>query len=375
MYDPLIVDTFAKVHKAIEPQRTESVKSSQAFDEIASARKNASVLSGGFGLEEITSSADEMLTLYDLARGLAGNVSLGDAGDLIAKHLRRLIPASLCVVFLYDQVNDDLEAKYAVGEGMSLVRGMRITLGQRLSGWVAANRQTISNSDPVLDLGDVARSSRLKLRSCISTPLLHDNQLVGVLTLYSSDANAFSDDHRRIIEVIARQVAQTFKDATEFDRAPRRDSLTGLPHFSQLEQLMHTDAHEANETSYALLFIDVIGLKGINVEHSRAAGDEVVRQVVRHARRGLRVADILFRNTNDEFVALLYAADSETAELVASRIRTQIHEERVHLSDGVSLTIEATVTVVCAPRDGESLLDLLTAAKTRSVGPQGPNIH
>ena len=29
-------------------------------------------------------------------------------------------------------------------------------MGQRLSGWVAANRQTILNSDPMLDLGEIA---------------------------------------------------------------------------------------------------------------------------------------------------------------------------------------------------------------------------
>ena len=43
--------------------------------------------------------------------------------------------------------------------------GMKVSLGQRLSGWVAANRQTISNSDPMLDLGDVARSPAVTLLS------------------------------------------------------------------------------------------------------------------------------------------------------------------------------------------------------------------
>ena len=123
----------------------------------------------------------------NLRERLAGQASIGDTGDVIAKHLRRLVPSSLCVFYLYDARADELEAKHATGEATSVVKGLRIPLGQRLSGWVAANRQTILNSDPSLDLGEVARCVTPRLRSCLSTPLLCDDSLVGVLTLYSGD--------------------------------------------------------------------------------------------------------------------------------------------------------------------------------------------
>src|SRR5258705_2574490 len=147
-----------------------------------------------------------MLTVYELARALTGHVSLDDAGEAIAKHVGRLIPSSLCVFYLYDRASDELEARHAVGEGASLVRGMRIVLGQRLSGWVAANRQTIFNSDANLDFGGAAKSHILRLRSCISTSLVFDDELVGVLSLYSAEVDGFADDHKRIIEAVARQI-------------------------------------------------------------------------------------------------------------------------------------------------------------------------
>ena len=169
-----------------------------------------------------------MLTVYELARALAGQVSLSDAGDVIAKHLRRLIPSSLCVFYIYDRASDELEARHVVGDGASLVRGLRISLGQQLSGWVAANRQTISNSDASLDLGDVVRSPFAKLKSCLSTSLLFEEQLIGVLSLYSDKVTGFNDDHKRIIEAVSRQIAHTFKSVAEFDGTSRRDTLTGL---------------------------------------------------------------------------------------------------------------------------------------------------
>src|SRR5207237_4682197 len=162
MYDPLIVDTFAKVHSITATEPLRIGPPADVLNTIASSRWAATPDSHSATPDEIAASGEEMLSVYELARALAGQVSIGDAGDIIAKHLQRLIPSSLCVFYLYDRASDDLEARHAVGESASLVRGMRIGLGQRLSGWVAANRQTIANSDASLDLCDTAKALGLK---------------------------------------------------------------------------------------------------------------------------------------------------------------------------------------------------------------------
>jgi diguanylate cyclase (GGDEF)-like protein len=379
MYDPLIVDTFAKVHADIAPEEPIQGPPPHALAEIATARKTSAQYTTGPVLDEIAASADEMLTLYELARSLGGQVSVGDAGDVIANHLRRLIPSSLCIFFLYDERKGEIEAAHAVGEGAKVVRGMRIQLGQRLSGWVAAHRQTISNSDPVLDLGEIARQRSLALRSCISTPLLADNDdLVGVLTLYSGESNAYNEDHRRVIEVVARQIAQTFRRAVEFDQTARRDPLTGLPSEAQLEQLVRASLEESSSMTFALLLIDILNLKAINTSYGRTAGDQVLNHVVHHARHGLRMADILFRSTSDEFVAFLNATDPDTASSVAQRIRDRITENPLRLPNGTTLTVRTSVTAVRAPRDGRCLDDLLSTARRRgprSADSESTSIH
>jgi two-component system NarL family sensor kinase len=227
MYDPMVVDTFFKFHLTVSSEIPRQGPPSEVLNTIARSRQAAPASDRSATPDEITSSADEMLTVHDLARALAGQVSLSDAGDVIAKHLRRLIPSSLCVLYFYDRATDELEAKHAVGEGGAQVRGLRIALGQRLSGWVAANRQTISNSDARLDLSGAVASQPSKLRSCLSAPLLSDGELVGVLTLYSAEVNGFNEDHKRIIEAIARQIAHPLQGAAEFDGMSRRNALTG----------------------------------------------------------------------------------------------------------------------------------------------------
>ena len=200
MYDPLIVDTFISIHTAaVQPEHAVSAAESAlaaltSGSTVASAvpltRAGAQVTTTA-SLDEIAASTEETLVLYDLAIGLAGHVDLGDVGDVIAKHLRRIVPASVIVFYVYDAQTDDLVSMHAAGTHSSHLVGLRIPRGERLSGWVAANKQTIVNSDPVLDLGEVARMLRPRLRSCISTPLVSGQDLIGVL-------NVILRRHRRL---------------------------------------------------------------------------------------------------------------------------------------------------------------------------------
>jgi putative nucleotidyltransferase with HDIG domain len=233
MYDPMIVDTFFQVHPTALTEIPRQGPPSDVLNTIARSRQSTSLGERGTVVDEVPSSADELLTVYELTKALAGQVGLADAGNVTAKHLRRLIPSSLCVLYVYDRQTDELEARHAVGEGSSTVRGLRMQLGQRLSGWVAANRKTIANSDARLDLADAVRSQSLRLKSCISTPLIFEDELIGVLSLYSSELNAFTEDHKRMIETIAKQVAHAFRNATEFENT--RDALAGFPSLQQLE--------------------------------------------------------------------------------------------------------------------------------------------
>jgi len=367
MYDPLIVDTFARVQQSIAPPAPPHGPPPRTLDEIASARNPLSTAAGPM-LDEIAASADEMLTLYELARALAGLVSFGDAGDVIAKHLRRLVPSTMTAFYVFDPAATEIEARHVVGEGAAVIRGLRIQLGQRLSGWVAAHRQTIVNSDPVLDLGDAARSHSLGLKSCLSAPLIVGEELVGVLALYSTDSNAFTEDHRRIVDVVATQIARTFRRSIEFDSTVRGDVLTGLPDLKQLEQLVQS----ANEgpSPYALLFVDIIDFKSINDRYGRHIGDEVLRHVSRTVRSTLRVADFLFRYNGDEFIAFLSGAEIETANGVSQRVTERLDSSPVPLAGGETLAVAVTVCVALSDRDGRSLADLIAAARNMSSNPQ-----
>jgi putative methionine-R-sulfoxide reductase with GAF domain len=164
-------------------------------------------------LDDITSSAGEVVALFALAQAVSGPLQTAEVAHITFGHLRRLVPHAFGVLFAYIEDTDELIAAHASGQSASLLTGMRVPMGQRLTGWVAASRQTIRNSDPVLDLGEAAKTLMPRPRSCLSTPLTLSGHLVGVLTIYSADVNFFSEEHERLFEAAARQVAPAVKRA------------------------------------------------------------------------------------------------------------------------------------------------------------------
>ncbi len=378
MYDPLVVDTFAATHNELVEDTIESVDAASAFNEITDSLKS-SVGNGAStpsAFDDIASSSDEMLTLYELSGSLAGQASIIDTGDVIAKHLRRLVPFSICVIYLYDPSTDELVAQHTAGDiGLSLT-GLRITLGQRLSGWVAANRQTIVNSDPSLDLGEMARCSAPRLKSCLSTPLIASEQLVGVLTLYSGATDSFTDDHRRVLEAVARQTAHTFHRAAEIDASTDKDELTGLPTLRKL-QLVINNGRMPGSTFHQeakLMLLDIVGFTRINETHGNSVGDEVLRHVAKYARLSLRPADILFRYRGDEFIAFLSQADDLTAAEVGFKIQANLRQRPLTTRAGTVLRVEIQWREIPLGRHRTSL-DEAIATASREIAMRSSRVH
>jgi len=102
-----------------------------------------------------------------------------------------------------------------------LFAALRIPLGEGLSGWVAQNRKPMLNGQSRTGTRLCARPpiGSARLRSAISVPLEGLQGVVGVLTLYHSDADAYTSDHLRILLAISSKVALSVENALAFQEA------------------------------------------------------------------------------------------------------------------------------------------------------------
>jgi putative nucleotidyltransferase with HDIG domain len=383
MYDPLIVDTFEEVYADILPPDEAVGPTTNVLNDIARRNHGSDADLSHAGLDDISASTEEMLVLYDLARELAGRLDLIDAGDLIAKHLRRIIPTTTTVFYIYDEDADELRAAHGSGDNPGRFSGIRISRGQRLTGWVAANHQTIVNSDPYLDLGEVARSVAPRLRSCLSTPLLDKNQLVGVLSVYSTKKDAYTDDHRRIIEAISRQVSQAVQRAVRFEDQQNGEMVdfpSGLPNAQHLKRFIESGVGvEDTASSMVLIYVGwTCGQEG-RTGSVGASEDSIAAAMADLIKRALRGTDILFRYSSDELVALLIQTQPDEGAIIRDRIAKDIASlsDRLH-AKGDALRVR--VGFSSAPEQGRTASSLIDAAKRDCLpvnrnGDRPPLVH
>jgi GAF domain-containing protein len=159
---------------------------------------------------------DGLLAISSLMRALGGNAQLADIGSLVWVLIRQIVPCDAMAFFLPDDTHDHVVARFSAGAHAHALRGVTRPTGTGMAGWVAVHRVPIVNGEPILDLGFRAESSPT-LRSTIAVPLVESDALIAVLTLYSKELLAFSDDHLRILELLAPKLAASMVDAVIAD--------------------------------------------------------------------------------------------------------------------------------------------------------------
>ena len=156
-----------------------------------------------------------------LARAAAGDASVADVLALASRLLADLMPGSTGAWFLPDTPHDQLVVADAFGPAASALRATSVPVGERLTGWVAARRRPIINSDATLDLGARVDSVTPPLSRCSSLPLMVGDALVAVLTLYTPAPDGFTADQGRLVQMVAPQLARAIDAAVRTESASR----------------------------------------------------------------------------------------------------------------------------------------------------------
>ncbi len=150
---------------------------------------------------------------------------------------------------------------------------------------------------------------------------------------------------RRLVEEQVRQQALT-------------DPLTGLANYRRLQEVLDSEIKRCARTarSFAVLLLDLDGLKTINDAHGHPVGSRALGRVANILRIHCRSMDTPARYGGDEFVVVLPETGHEAAQQVAQRIS---HESG---NDGEEPSISVSVGIATFPQDAKTIDELLAAA-------------
>jgi putative nucleotidyltransferase with HDIG domain len=206
MYDPAIVDIFVRNYERIMPAPESNPHPvARTLGDARTPRPDQAEVPAAPAAEAAATS--EVLAVTSLARAVSGEATIADVGALTWMMLRQVVPCTSMAIFLYEDKLDAVTAQYADGAHAASLRGARLTLGAGVAGWSAANRRFVLNADPAMDLGAAVGSLSPALRSSLTVPLVRDNTVVAVLSLYGSTPEAFTDDHARLLTLLAPSLA------------------------------------------------------------------------------------------------------------------------------------------------------------------------
>jgi diguanylate cyclase (GGDEF)-like protein len=164
----------------------------------------------------------------------------------------------------------------------------------------------------------------------------------------------FSSMQADAVEEVLRQRSR------ELEWLGTTDELTGLHNARYLQQHMHhlLGVQRRYGHPFALLLVDIDGLKRINDAYGQAAGDRTLVEVATALGEAIRAVDTPIRMTDDEFCVLLPQQTATRARALAERVA-----EAVEAVEGpAAQTLGVAVGVVSCPQHATEVDQLLEMA-------------
>lgn len=162
---------------------------------------------------------------------------------------------------------------------------------------------------------------------------------------------------------ITRDISERRKNEEVMRRYAFRDPLTNLPNRRLFENALGRTVSQSRRAKkkFAVMFLDVDGLKKINDHYGHVFGDALIKTMAGRIRRALRKVDFVARLAGDEFMAILPdIGDRTIAENLANRLLESCAQPVVIGDNNVHVGISIGVSFF--PLNADSVTTLMNQA-------------
>lgn len=214
---------------------------------------------------------------------------------------------------------------------------------------------------------DAAPGSFRLFKECasrMSIPLISFGQTHGVLSLHSSERNAFRQGDLQSLEAVADICASSIQNAHYLQRVKQLayvDGLTGIFNRRYFEVRIVEEIERARRygTGMAVIMADIDEFKRLNDDFGHLVGDEVLRQTSSLFQQQLRKTDVICRYGGEEFAILLSQANEQQAVAIAEKLRRLIVE---WMFPGVPRKVTVSAGIAAFPAHGKTRDEIVRAA-------------
>lgn len=239
---------------------------------------------------------------------------------------------------------------------VSVRRGMEVNLPPGVM------EEVILKGHPILvnnaaSFTQYAVFSGQNVHSFIIAPLKRENELIGILGVFSFGQRKFSTRDLDFLRMVILPTTLIIENAELFQRTRILSITDGLTqifnrrHFEEFLQKIIAEARRDNR-HVALCIGDIDYFKFYNDHHGHPSGDQVLKKVADILKKNVKGSDLVARYGGEEFVVVFPGTSKENAVRLCRSLNELVKEQRFPYEEqqpNGNLTI--SFGVACFPED------------------------
>ena len=123
----------------------------------------------------------------------------------VAELVRKVFDYEIFAILLLNEKTQELRIRFNVGYKRELADKIRIKMGEGVTGLAAQHREAMLVGDVTTDPRYI--SGVPDVRSELAVPLIVKNKVIGVIDIESPQPNHFTEEHKRLLTLIASRMA------------------------------------------------------------------------------------------------------------------------------------------------------------------------
>src|SRR5271157_2696695 len=138
----------------------------------------------------------------------------------VAELVRKVIDYEIFAILLLNEQRQELYVRFHVGYPQEVADRLRVKVGQGVTGRAAQTRQAVLVADATRE--DFYISALPNVHSELAIPLIVKNRLIGVIDLEAREKGYFTEEHKRLLTLIASRMASGIENARLHTRITRQ---------------------------------------------------------------------------------------------------------------------------------------------------------
>ena len=166
--------------------------------------------------QKLEQKEKELHTLHKVAQFLSGDLELEEIFHKIVDIAEDITQADSCFIYLYDREKDELVLSASRNPHNNEIGSIKLKKGEGLAGWAAERKKPISISSGAYKdkrFMSFASLPEDNYEAFLSVPILHKDEVIGVINIQHKQNNEYHDDQVQLIFIVAQYLGSAVQSA------------------------------------------------------------------------------------------------------------------------------------------------------------------